>query len=135
LRAALFLTALVFLPYCPKLTSCIGRLTQHRPGQSLHHPPPDSCWMEKWHWSTVIMIVSAEPYVSLAVWIFVMIQFKLSLVNAQRLSFPIVRSFLLEDGWINLHGHIHNVPPPSEGSIFGPNHINISVEVMEYRPW
>jgi len=22
----------------------------------------------------------------------------------------------LEDGWINLHGHIHNVPPPLEGS-------------------
>jgi len=41
----------------------------------------------------------------------------------------------LEDGWINLHGHIHNVPPPSEGSNLGPNHINMSVEVREYRPW
>ena len=41
----------------------------------------------------------------------------------------------LEDGWINLHGHIHNVPPPIEGSNLGPNHINMSVEVREYRPW
>jgi calcineurin-like phosphoesterase family protein len=41
----------------------------------------------------------------------------------------------LEEGWINLHGHIHNVPPPPEGSNLGPNHINMSVEVREYRPW
>ena len=41
----------------------------------------------------------------------------------------------LEDGWINLHGHIHNVPPPPEGSNLGPNNINMSVEVREYRPW
>ncbi len=41
----------------------------------------------------------------------------------------------LEDGWINLHDHIHNVPPPPEGSNLGPNHINMSVEVREYRPW
>ena len=41
----------------------------------------------------------------------------------------------LENGWINLHGHIHNVPPPSEGSNLGLNHINMSVEVRENRPW
>ena len=41
----------------------------------------------------------------------------------------------LDDGWINLHGHIHNVPPPPEGSNLGPNHINMSIEVREYRPW
>lgn len=41
----------------------------------------------------------------------------------------------LEDGWINLHGHIHNSPPPPEGSVLGPNHINMSVEVRDYRPW
>ena len=41
----------------------------------------------------------------------------------------------LEDGWINLHGHIHNNPPPPEGSDLGPNHINMSVEVRDYRPW
>jgi calcineurin-like phosphoesterase family protein len=41
----------------------------------------------------------------------------------------------LEDGWINLHGHIHNVPPPPEGCNLGLNHINMSVEVREYRPW
>ena len=45
---------------------------------------------------------------------------------------PIVQ---LEDGWINFHGHIHNVPPPPEGSNLGPDHINMSVEVREYRPW
>jgi len=37
----------------------------------------------------------------------------------------------LEDGWINLHGHIHNVPPPPEGSNLGPNHINMSIEVRD----
>jgi len=41
----------------------------------------------------------------------------------------------LDDGWINLHGHIHNVPTPPEGSNVGPKHINMSVEVREYRPW
>ncbi len=41
----------------------------------------------------------------------------------------------LEDSWINLHGHIHNNPPPPEGSTLGPNHINMSVEVRDYRPW
>lgn len=41
----------------------------------------------------------------------------------------------LEDGWINFHGHIHNVPPPPEGSNLGPDHINMSVEVRDYRPW
>jgi len=41
----------------------------------------------------------------------------------------------LDDGVINLHGHIHNSPPPPEGSVLGPNHINMSIEVHEYRPW
>lgn len=41
----------------------------------------------------------------------------------------------LEDGLINIHGHIHNSPPPPEGSNLGPHHINMSVEVREYRPW
>jgi len=41
----------------------------------------------------------------------------------------------LADGWINLHGHVHNVPPPPEGSNLGPNHINMSVEIRDYRPW
>jgi len=41
----------------------------------------------------------------------------------------------LLDGLINLHGHIHNSPPPPEGSNLGPHHINMSVEVREYRPW
>jgi len=41
----------------------------------------------------------------------------------------------LSEGIINIHGHIHNVPPPPEGSNLGPNHINMSVEVREYRPW
>jgi calcineurin-like phosphoesterase family protein len=41
----------------------------------------------------------------------------------------------LLEGVINLHGHIHNNPPPSEGSNLGPHHINMCVEVRVYRPW
>ena len=41
----------------------------------------------------------------------------------------------LEDGVINIHDHIHNSPPPPEGSVLGSNHINLSVEVRDYRPW
>lgn len=41
----------------------------------------------------------------------------------------------LDDGVINIHGHIHNSPPPPEGSVLGPNHINMSVEVRDFRPW
>ena len=41
----------------------------------------------------------------------------------------------LDAGWINLHGHTHNLPPPPEGSNLGINHINMSVEVKQYRPW
>jgi calcineurin-like phosphoesterase family protein len=32
---------------------------------------------------------------------------------------------------LNLHGHIHNNPSPD----VGPRHINLSIEVREYRPW
>lgn len=41
----------------------------------------------------------------------------------------------LPEGVFNLHGHIHNSPPPPEGSNLGPYHINMCVEVREYRPW
>ena len=41
----------------------------------------------------------------------------------------------LDDGVMNIHGHIHNSPPPAEGSVLGPNHVNLSVEVRDYRPW
>jgi calcineurin-like phosphoesterase family protein len=37
----------------------------------------------------------------------------------------------LEPGVINLHGHIHNNPAPE----LGPRHINLSIEVRQYRPW
>jgi calcineurin-like phosphoesterase family protein len=37
----------------------------------------------------------------------------------------------LPPGVLNLHGHIHNNPSPE----VGPRHINLSVEVREYRPW
>ncbi len=37
----------------------------------------------------------------------------------------------LEPGVLNLHGHIHNNPSPD----VGPQHINMSTEVREYRPW
>jgi calcineurin-like phosphoesterase family protein len=41
----------------------------------------------------------------------------------------------LPEGCINLHGHIHNNILPPEESQLGENHINMSVEVREYRPW
>jgi calcineurin-like phosphoesterase family protein len=50
--------------------------------------------------------------------------------SGQKLIFshrPIVP---LEPGMLNLHGHIHNNPAPE----LGPQHINMSVEVREYRP-
>jgi len=50
---------------------------------------------------------------------------KLSLVFSHR---PVVP---LEPGALNLHGHIHNNPAPE----LGPRHINLSIEVREYRPW
>ena len=32
---------------------------------------------------------------------------------------------------LNLHGHIHNNPHPE----VGPQHVNLSIEVRDYRPW
>ncbi|MFZ2098824.1 MAG: hypothetical protein WAV05_19490 [Anaerolineales bacterium] len=37
----------------------------------------------------------------------------------------------LEAGALNLHGHDHNSPTPELGA----SHINLSVEVLDYRPW
>ena len=37
----------------------------------------------------------------------------------------------LKPGVLNLHGHIHNNPSPDVGHC----HINLSVEVREFRPW
>jgi calcineurin-like phosphoesterase family protein len=34
-------------------------------------------------------------------------------------------------GVFNLHGHIHNNPTLE----LGPSHINLSIEVRQYRPW
>lgn len=48
---------------------------------------------------------------------------KIKLIFSHRPILP------LEDGWVNLHGHIHNNLPTLEGSELGPNHINMSVEV------
>ena len=39
--------------------------------------------------------------------------------------------FPLELGLLNLHGHIHNNPAPELGT----NHVNLCVEVRDYRPW
>jgi calcineurin-like phosphoesterase family protein len=61
--------------------------------------------------------------------------FLVSLGEHNRLVFshrPIVP---LPDGFTNLHGHSYNNPPPPEGSNLGPYHINMSVEVRDYRPW
>ena len=37
----------------------------------------------------------------------------------------------LPPGMLNLHGHIHNNPAPE----LGPRHVNLSIEVRQYRPW
>ena len=37
----------------------------------------------------------------------------------------------LPPGLLNLHGHIHNNPAPE----LGPRHVNLSIEVRQYRPW
>lgn len=37
----------------------------------------------------------------------------------------------LEAGVLNLHGHIHNNLPAE----LSPQHINMSVEIRQYRPW
>jgi calcineurin-like phosphoesterase family protein len=37
----------------------------------------------------------------------------------------------LDPGQLNLHGHIHNNPTPG----LGPRHVNLSIEVRQYRPW
>lgn len=37
----------------------------------------------------------------------------------------------LPAGVLNLHGHIHNNPHPEVGQ----RHVNMSIEVREYRPW
>ena len=34
----------------------------------------------------------------------------------------------LPDGWVNVHGHMHNAPPADTP------HINVSVEQLDYRP-
>jgi calcineurin-like phosphoesterase family protein len=37
----------------------------------------------------------------------------------------------LESGVLDLHGHVHNSPTPELGA----RHVNLSVEVRDYRPW
>ena len=51
--------------------------------------------------------------------------------SGQRLIFSHRPISPLEPGLLNLHGHIHNNPSLD----VGPRHINLSVEVREYRPW
>jgi len=51
--------------------------------------------------------------------------------SGQRLIFSHRPISPLEPGLLNLHGHIHNNLSPD----VGPRHINLSVEVREYRPW
>ena len=68
-----------------------------------------------------VMIVNEPIYVDLAK--------KVKIVFSH---WPVVP---LDDGFINFHGHIHNSHPPAEGSVLGSNHINMSVEVRDYRPW
>ena len=51
--------------------------------------------------------------------------------SGQRLIFSHRPIAPLEPGVLNIHGHIHNNQSPD----VGPCHINISIEVREYRPW
>jgi len=37
----------------------------------------------------------------------------------------------LPPGMLNLHGHVHNNPTPE----LGPRHVNLSIEVRDYRLW
>ena len=53
--------------------------------------------------------------------------------NHVKLAFLHFQIVTLEDGLINLHGQIHNNPPP-EGSTLWHNHFTMSVEVRDYRP-
>ena len=39
-----------------------------------------------------------------------------------------VRPDHLLDGWVNVHGHMHDDPPTDT------RHINVSVEQLDYRP-
>jgi calcineurin-like phosphoesterase family protein len=48
-----------------------------------------------------------------------------------RLIFSHRPVFPLLPGALNLHGHIHNNPHPE----VGPRHVNMSIEVRDYRPW
>lgn len=43
--------------------------------------------------------------------------------------------FPLEEGEVNIHGHIHNHLLSPEESHLGLTHINMSIEVRDYRPW
>ena len=52
-------------------------------------------------------------------------------LSGQRLIFSHRPILPLEPDALNLHGHIHNNPTPELGA----QHINMSVEVREYRPW
>ncbi len=57
--------------------------------------------------------------------------YRMETASGMRLVFshrPIVP---LQPGMLNLHGHIHNNPAPE----LGPRHINLSIEVRQYRPW
>ena len=51
--------------------------------------------------------------------------------SGQKLIFSHRPILPLEPGNLNLHGHIHNNPTPELGA----QHINMSMEVREYRPW
>jgi calcineurin-like phosphoesterase family protein len=49
----------------------------------------------------------------------------------QKLIFSHRPILSLAPGVFNLHGHIHNNPAPELGF----QHVNVSIEVREYRPW
>lgn len=51
--------------------------------------------------------------------------------SGQKLIFSHRPILPLEPDVLNIHGHIHNNPAPE----LGPQHVNVSIEVREYRPW
>ena len=75
-------------------------------------------WSASFYQSLGIILVKSPPYI---------VEYKPGL----KLLFSHHPLVPLPPRCFNLHGHIHNNPAPE----LGPRHINLSIEVRDYRPW